>query len=122
EAIAAVYSSPLERCRETAELVAKAVGCDVVVDERLLEVDYGEWTGATFEDLKSDARWAAWNYARGVSRAPGGESLLEVQSRMRAFLDAAVRRHAEARIVAVSHGDPIKALLAHALGAPLDNL
>lgn len=120
--ISAVYSSPLERTLETAELAAEACGLRVVTDESLIEVDYGEWTGATFEALQADPRWAAWNYARGVTRPPGGESLLEVQSRFRRFVDRAIERHAGERIVAVSHGDPIKSMLAQALGMPLDNL
>jgi probable phosphoglycerate mutase len=122
EELAAIYSSPMERTRETAELAAEAVGRPVELDEALIEIDYGEWTGATFEALRADPRWAGWNYARGVTRPPGGETLLEVQARMRRFVEQALRRHPDQRIAAVTHGDPIKAILAQAMGMPLDNL
>jgi probable phosphoglycerate mutase len=122
EALAAVYSSPMTRTRETAELAAEALGLPVRTDEDLTEVDYGEWTGAAFAALEDDPRWKAWNYARGVSRAPGGESLLDVQARLRRFVDRARLAHPDQRIAAVSHGDPIKSIVAHATGMPLDNL
>jgi probable phosphoglycerate mutase len=122
ENLAALYSSPMERTRETAELVADAVGLPIETDPNLTEIDYGEWTGASFEALHGDPRWASWNYARGVTRPPGGETLLEVQARIRRFVEAAMRRHPDQRIAAVSHGDPIKAILAQAMGMPLDNL
>jgi probable phosphoglycerate mutase len=122
ESLAALYASPMTRTRETAELAAEALGLPVRIADELMEIDYGEWTGATFEALKSDPRWRAWNAARGVSRAPGGESLLEVQARVRSFVDRARLAHPDQRIAAVSHGDPIKSILAHATGMPLDNL
>ena len=122
EDLAAIYASPLERTRETAELVAETLRLPVQLCYDLVEVEYGEWSGQPFDALRADPRWEAWNYARGVSRTPGGESLLEVQLRMRRFVDQARLRHPDQRILAVSHGDPIKAILAHAMGMPLDNL
>jgi probable phosphoglycerate mutase len=122
ENLTALYASPMARTRETAELAAEALGLPVRIADELTEIDYGEWSGATFEALASDPRWQAWNAARGVSRAPGGESLLEVQARVRSFVDRVRLAHPDQRIAAVSHGDPIKAILAHATGMPLDNL
>lgn len=122
EGLAAIYASPMERTRETAELAAEALRLPITTAEDLVEVDYGDWTGETFEALHADPRWQAWNAARGVSRTPGGESLLEVQARLRRFVDRARSAHPDQRILAVSHGDPIKAILAHATGLPLDNL
>lgn len=122
EGLVALYASPLARTRETADLIAEAVALRVTTAEELTELDYGEWSGATFEALHADPRWATWNGARGVTRPPGGESMLEVQSRVRRFVEQAVARHPDQRIAAVSHGDPIKAILALALGMPLDNL
>jgi probable phosphoglycerate mutase len=122
EGVAALYCSPVQRTRETAELVAERLGLAVEIAEDLTEIDYGEWTGASFEALRADPRWQDWNCARGVTRAPGGESLLEVQARVRRFVETAMLRHPEQRIAAVSHGDPIKSILAHATGMPLDNL
>ena len=122
EGLAALYSSPMARTRETADEVAQIVGLPVATAPDLNEIDYGEWSGATFTALDHDPRWRTWNAARGVTRAPAGESLIEVQARMRRFVDQARERHPDQRIAAVSHGDPIKAILAHALGAPLDHL
>lgn len=122
EELSALYSSPMTRTRETAEVLSAAAGLPVETCEDLTEVDYGDWTGATFDALADDPRWATWNAARGVTGTPGGESLIEVQVRMRRFVDEARARHPDQRIAAVSHGDPIKAILAHAMGVPLDNL
>jgi probable phosphoglycerate mutase len=122
EGVAALYSSPMARTRETADLLAAALGLPVETAEDLIELDYGDWTGATFEELHDDPRWDLWNRGRGVTRPPGGESMLEVQSRVRRFVEDVTRRHPDRRVAAVSHGDPIKAILAQALGMPLDNL
>lgn len=122
EDVAAVYSSPMERTRETAGLMAEALSVPVEVDELLNEIDYGEWTGATFDALHQDPHWALWNNEKAVTRPPGGEAMIEVQARLRRFVDAVQARHPEQRICAVTHGDPIKAILAHATGMPLDNL
>ena len=122
EGLAAIYASPMQRTRETAELAAGACGLPVEIAPDLIEIDYGDWTGATFEALHGDPQWDLWNREKGVTRPPNGESLLEVQARMRRFVDVVVARHPDQRIAAVSHGDPIKAILAHATGMPLDNL
>jgi broad specificity phosphatase PhoE len=114
-----VYASPQTRTRETAEYFAEACRAPLSVEERLDEVDFGEWTGMTFEALAPDRRWRRWNEDRGRARAPGGESLLDVQARMAAFLTVSAERHRGAVIAAVSHADVIKATLAYALGLPL---
>jgi probable phosphoglycerate mutase len=94
----------------------------VEFSQDLLEVDFGQWTGTTFEALRADAAWPDWNAARGVARPPGGETLVEVQARLRRFVEQIVARHPDQCVAAVSHGDPIKSILAEALGMPLDNL
>jgi probable phosphoglycerate mutase len=119
EGLSALYASPMERTQETARAVADATGLPIRTDEQITEVDYGEWTGAHFEDLASDVRWIEWNGERGPTRAPSGESLAEVQERMLRFLQRACGEHRDQRIAVVSHGDPIRTLLAHALGAPI---
>lgn len=120
EGLEAVYSSPLERTRETAEPIAAAAGAAVTLNEDLSEIDFGTWTGKAFEDLREDPTWRVWNHARGVARPPGGESMVEVQARLRRWLAQARERHPEGRIAAVSHADVIKALVAYALGFSLD--
>ncbi|RAK60924.1 histidine phosphatase family protein [Phenylobacterium hankyongense] len=120
EPIVAIYASPLERARQTAEPIAEALGLPVQVAADLQEIDFGAWTGARFEDLDGDPAWGLWNQARTLARAPGGESMLEVQLRLRRWLDAACERHSGQLIAAVSHGDAIKAILAQVLGLSLD--
>ena len=118
--IAAVYASPLERARQTAQPIAAALGREVAVEAGLDEVDFGAWTGASFAALHADPRWGRWNRLRGLAEPPGGERIAAVQARMMACLDALAARHGDAELVAVGHGDPIKAALLGYLGAPLD--
>jgi probable phosphoglycerate mutase len=118
--VAAVYASPLERTRETAAPIAKAVGQKVKVDRGLLECDFGEWTGAKLADLRKLPEWkTVQSYPSGF-RFPGGESFPEMQTRMVSALDRLGAAHRGQTIVAVSHADPIKAAVAHALGTHLD--
>jgi probable phosphoglycerate mutase len=120
ETLEAVYASPLERTRETAQPIAAAVGVTATLDPDLSEIDFGEWTGKAFDDLDGDPAWAAWNRARALARPPGGESMVEVQSRVRHWLDLTRARHPMGRVAAVTHGDVIKALLAAVLGFSMD--
>ena len=120
EPIAAVYSSPLQRCRESADAVGRALGLEVVDAPSLVELDFGEWTGRPFDDLEADPRWAAWNVRRSLHRPPGGESLGEAQMRaVRATQDIAAA-HPDAAVVLVSHSDIIKALAMYWLAMPTD--
>lgn len=115
----AIYSSPLQRTRETAAPIAGATGLSVTTDADLLEIDFGDWTGRRFEDLGGDPLWEVWNRARTLARPPGGESMAEVQARLGRWLER-VTRHPERRIAAVTHADVIKALIARILGFSLD--
>lgn len=117
--LAAVYSSPIERTRETAAAVARPHGVEVRVEDALIELDFGDWTGKRFSDLDGRPDWRRWNEDRGRARAPDGESMLEAQTRMARWLDEVRERHPGQTIAAVSHGDVIKAAAAHALGLPL---
>jgi probable phosphoglycerate mutase len=120
ESLAAVYASPLARTVETAQPIAAAAGLSPIADEDLTEIDFGDWTGRPFEALRDDPAWPVWNRARSLARPPGGESMLEVQARLKRWLDRVCERHAGERIAAVTHSDVIKALAAHALGFSLD--
>ena len=119
-AIAAVYSSPLERARETAEAIAHARGLAVRLERGLLECDFGAWTGASLRRLARRREWRVVQRHPSGFRFPGGESFVEMQSRIAEAARRLVERHPGRAIVAVSHADPIKALLAHVLGTPLD--
>jgi probable phosphomutase (TIGR03848 family) len=116
----AVYASPLERTRETAAPIAKQRGLRVRTNRGLIEVDIGEWTGWELKKAAKTDEWKTVQKRPSAFRFPGGESFLEMQSRM---VDAIERIRAEypgGTIVAVSHADPIKAAAADAVGTPLD--
>lgn len=120
ERLAAVYSSPLERARETAEPIGRACALPVVVEPGLDEIDAGEWTGRSFAELDGDPRWRSWNAKRADGGAPGGERMHGVQGRVLGALGALRARHPGERIAAVSHCDVIKAALCGVLGLSLD--
>ncbi len=120
KSIDAIYASPLERTRETAAAIAKARGLKVRIDRDLVELDIGEWTG---DELKAASRRPEWKavqtYPSGF-RFPGGESFVEMQARMVATVGRIRAAHPGQTVVAVSHADPIKAAVGHAMGAHLD--
>jgi probable phosphomutase (TIGR03848 family) len=125
--LAAVVSSPLVRCRQTAAAIvgAQASPVDVELEKALTECDYGEWQGRPLKELAKEKLWASVQRTPSSVTFPGGESMRAMQMR---GVDA-VRRHdaaveaahgPEAVWVAVSHGDVIKSILAEALGTHLD--
>jgi broad specificity phosphatase PhoE len=120
EKIAAIYASPLQRTRESAEIVAARLGLPIEFRDDLLELDFGEWTGATFDSIRADPRWQAWSTQRSLAVIPGGESMRAVQQRVVAALLELNDRHLHESVVLVSHGDVIRAVLLFALGMPLD--
>jgi probable phosphoglycerate mutase len=120
--VAAVYSSPLERARETASAIALARRLAVRLEPGLTECDVGRWTGVRLKELRRMPEWrVVQRYASGF-RFPGGESFTEMQARVTSAVSQLVARHPGETIVAVSHADPIKAAVAHALGIHLDFL
>ena len=118
--LAAVYSSPLQRARQTAEAIAAAQNLELRIDADLDELDFGDWSGRSFEALHADPTWRRWNLRRLYARPPGGETMLEAQVRAARFLARAHADHPDGTAVAVSHGDLIKAALAFVLGLPLE--
>ncbi|HEY1444829.1 MAG TPA: MSMEG_4193 family putative phosphomutase [Acidimicrobiales bacterium] len=116
----AVYASPLERTRETAAPIARALGLRVRTSPGLLELDVGEWTEKPLARLYRDKQWPKVQRWPSGFRFPGGESFSEMSARaMDAVVDL-VAVHPGETIVAVSHADTIKAILAAAAGIPLD--
>lgn len=124
--IRALVRSPLLRCRLTLEPLAAALGLDPVVDERLSEVDYGQWTGRKLSELVTEPLWSVVQQQPSAAVFPEGEGLAAVQSRA----VAAVREHdrrlaaahgADVLWVACTHGDVIKSVVADALGSHLDS-
>jgi probable phosphoglycerate mutase len=120
EKIAAIYASPLQRTRETAEIVAERLGLPIGFRDDLIELDFGEWTGATFDSIRADPRWLAWSTQRSLATIPGGESMRAVQQRVVAAVIELNERHLHETVVLVSHGDVIRSALVYALGMPLD--
>jgi probable phosphoglycerate mutase len=118
--VAAVYASPLERARETAASIAATLQLKTRVDKGLLERDFGEWTGAELKPLMKLPEWKAVQRYPSGFRFPGGESFTEMQVRMVSAIDRLRAAHPGAVVVAVSHADPIKAAVAHAMGTHLD--
>jgi probable phosphoglycerate mutase len=118
--VAAIYSSPLERARETAIPIARARRMPVRIDRGLLECDFGEWTGEKLRRLSKRPEWDVVQRHPSAFRFPGGESFTELQTRITNALARLVAQHPGRVVVAVSHADPIKAAVAHALGMPLD--
>jgi len=118
--IGAIYASPLERTRETAAPIATALGQKVITERGLLECEFGEWTGQKLSDLRKKPEWETVQRYPSGFRFPGGESFSEMQQRMVSTLDRLALAHRGKAVVAVSHADPIKAAVAHALGTHLD--
>lgn len=118
--IAAIYASPLERARETAAPISRALRTPVRIDRGLLECDFGAWTGQSLRRLMKKPEWTTVQRSPSVFRFPEGESFVEMQTRMVGALDKIRRRHPGRTVVCVSHADPIKAVVAHAMGTPLD--
>jgi probable phosphomutase (TIGR03848 family) len=118
--LAAIYTSPLERCRETAAPLASAHGIEVRTRRELGEVDYGDWTNRSLRQLARTKLWRTVQTTPSQAVFPNGESLQEVKERaIRAVLTIA-REHPRAHVAVVSHGDPIRLLVSHAAGAHLD--
>lgn len=120
ENVAAVYVSPLERARETAETLSQRLGIAAHVVDELNEIEIGAWTGRAFDELRDDPHWTRWNTARSVTRPPGGETMLEAQARIVGGIERLCAAHPDQSIALFSHADVIKAALAYHLGLPLD--
>jgi probable phosphomutase (TIGR03848 family) len=116
----AVYSSPLERCLETAAPLAAARRLEVERREDLGEVRYGSWTNRPLSQLARTKLWRTVQQAPSRARFPGGESLLDVQTRAVREADRIVASHPNRAVLVVSHGDVIRLLLAHYGGLHTD--
>jgi probable phosphomutase (TIGR03848 family) len=116
----AIYSSPMERTRETAKPISVACSTSVVIHRGLNECDFGEWTGRELKDLYKLPEWKTIQSHPSGFRFPGGESFTEMQTRIGGAVADIIERHSGQTIVVVSHADPIKAAVADAMGSHLD--
>jgi probable phosphomutase (TIGR03848 family) len=120
--IRAIYASPLERAVETAEPLAQALGLAIQLRPGLQDTDVGEWQGAQLKKLRKLALWKRVQQHPSEVRFPGGESFLELQQRQVKEIDLIRLAHKPRDMVAVVfHCDPIKLVLAHYIGLPLDS-
>ena len=120
--VKAIYTSPMERARETAQPIAEALGLEPVARDGLLETDIGEWVGESVKKLQRLKLWKIVQAAPSMLRFPGGESFAETQMRIVRELEELCKQHeAKDILICVSHADPIKLAVAYYLGLPLDN-
>ncbi len=115
EALAAVYTSPLARARQTAELIAIAGHAPLLTDDRLMERHIGEWAGLTAEEVRQrypQVYRTGWH----IAGAPGGENQAQVMARTAAVFEEILHAHPEATVAVVSHGGTLNAYLAHLFG------
>lgn len=118
----AVYASPLERARHTAEIASGSA--NVITDERIIEVDFGNWEGKTKDEFiaENSSLWNNWIEDPAASRAGGtGETALEVVERVDSFYQELLRKYPSGTILVVGHNGINRLYLAYKLGMPLKN-
>jgi len=117
--VTAVYSSPMERTRQTAEPTAERFGLPVVEEPGLIEGDFGDWTGAKLTDLMKLPAWCKVQRRPDTFRFPNGESFKEILDRMTTTITTLRDQHPGGVVACFSHADPIRVAVADALGTPL---
>jgi len=123
EAVDAVVASPVRRTRESGEILAARLDLDLVEEPGFAEMEFGTWDGMSFGEVRDQHPAELEKWLGDLDLAPGGgESFREVEKRVLAGLARVVERHAGGTVIVVSHVTPIKTLIAHAVGAPLDAL
>jgi probable phosphoglycerate mutase len=118
--IRAIYSSPLERARETADFLSRKIDLPTYVSQAFNEIDFGDWTGLTFRDLSQIPEWNQFSTFRSGTRIPNGELMMEVQMRAIAELENLYHKHWGQVVAIFTHSDVIKSVVSHALGSPID--
>lgn len=117
--IDAVYTSPLKRALQTAKIVARGIKVPLTIDPQLTEVNFGRWEGRHFERLVHDKAYHRYMKSPLTTKVPGGETMSDVQKRGLAALRLASRDYPQGRLLLVTHGDVIRAILCHYLRLPL---
>ncbi|HEY2584381.1 MAG TPA: histidine phosphatase family protein [Tepidisphaeraceae bacterium] len=118
--VRAIYCSPIDRARETAAPLSERLQLPVQTSDALSELDFGEWTRKTLDELRTQPLWQHWNAFRSGTRIPGGESMLDLQSRIVGEMLRLRNHHPDQCVALVTHGDVIKAAVAYWLGVALD--
>ncbi len=118
--IKAIYTSPLERCVQTAEHVANPHGLDLIEFPEMGEVKYGEWEGAKIAELSKKKEWHTIQFFPSRFEFPDGESLRGVQARAVNSIEMLAQRHSDEMVIVCAHADVIKLVIAHYLGSHID--
>jgi probable phosphomutase (TIGR03848 family) len=118
--VSAIYTSPMERTRETAAALEEALALKATVLPGLADADVGEWANRELRALAKLPEWRTVQRYPSGFRFPGGESFTEVTGRAHGAVDRMLREHPGQTVAAVSHADPIRIILAAALGSPID--
>jgi broad specificity phosphatase PhoE len=116
-----VESSPRRRARHTAGIIAAARDTTVRIVPQMDDVDFGRWSGQTFEALLTDPQWRRWNKYRRVSRTPAGDSIRDVQERALAHFRKLEQTCDGETIAIVTHAEVIRSIVLLALEAPIDD-
>ena len=116
--ITTILTSPLQRARSTAQIIAAQLGCSLQIEEDLVEIDHGSWQGLTLSAIQSEFRdtWGRWSTRPSTAHVPGAETPEQVRFRMTRVLT----RLEDPHLCLVSHGVALEILLTHLLGKPLD--
>ncbi|MDO5110880.1 MAG: histidine phosphatase family protein [Clostridia bacterium] len=114
-----VYASPLQRAQESARFIADRQGCPLIVDERLIERDFGEWEGVIMPELSKTqpALWDVWVKTPESCAIPGAETVQQVNARSLDFAADVFSRYKDGNVVMISHANPVKLILCHYLHA-----
>lgn len=121
EHVTAIHSSPRRRTLDTATAIAANHEMPVEMREELDELNYGEWSGRRIHELARDPQWRRWNKRRSAWRPPNGESMRDLQARMLRYAAEVGGADSGETIVAVTHAEPIRALLLYVTGIPIDD-
>jgi probable phosphomutase (TIGR03848 family) len=116
----ACYASPIERTVQTAQIVSRPHGLDVVEDASFIEADYGKWTDVPLAELRKDPLWPVIQHNPARAVFPDGEAMRSIQQRAVDGIERLAGTHQGQAILVVSHADVIKAIVAHYLGSHLD--
>ncbi|MCH7758032.1 MAG: histidine phosphatase family protein [Thaumarchaeota archaeon] len=122
--ISAIYSSPIERAKNTAEIIGKHISIDVRIDDRLIELDMGKFTGRPYDEIFSSHGNVFMKFYRGELEIAhnGVETFEQVKRRILDIVDHVIENHPDENVVLVTHMDPIKAMLSTVVSLSPENL
>ena len=122
--ISAIYSSPIERAKNTAQIVGNHNSVDVKIDDRLIELDMGKFTGMPYEEIFSSHGNVFMKFYKGELEIAhnGVETFADVKKRVLSIVDHVLENHPNENVVLVTHMDPIKAMLSTVMSLSPENL